>query len=149
MIHFQLIPGTCKLHIDNPKTNAIYYELQKINIEKFPNAVSVLFRVFVELSLDTFLEKKKMIKGASASKEKLRLDQKLTKVIGYLTTRKAIDTATSKGIRVAASDSNNLLGIDTWHAYIHNNRFSPIPKDLITSWDNIQTFIEKLWENIK
>lgn len=145
----KLIPGPCKLSIKNPKINAIYYELQKLDVEKYPNAVSVLFRVFIELSLDTFLENNNMIKGVTATKEKLRLDEKLNKVTSYLTSKNVIDNAISKGIKVATSNSNHLLGIDTWHAYIHNNRFSPSPKDLITTWDNIQTFVEKVWENIK
>jgi len=141
----KLIPPYFKISIKNPKTDAIYHELQKINVEKYPNAVSVLFRVFVELSLDCFLEEKKMIKGPSATKERLRLDEKLNKVEQYLSGKKKIDAGISKGIKVATDNKNNLLGIDTWHAYVHNNRFSPSSKDLITTWDNIETFMEKLW----
>jgi len=126
-----------------------YNELQKINVEIYPNAVSVLFRVFIELSFDTFLEEKKMIKGPSATKERLRLDEKANKVITYLTCKKIIDTAFSKGIRVDMTNSNNILGVDTWHAYIHNNRFSPRSMDLITTWDNYQPFIEKLWDELR
>ena len=145
----KLIPSSCKIYIKNPKTNAIYHELQKLDVERYTNAASVLFRVFVELSLDSFLEDKKMIKGPSATKERLRLDEKLGKVESYLSSKKIIDAAISKGIKVATANSNHLLGIDTWHAYVHNTRFSPSAKDLITTWDNIQTFIEKLWEELK
>lgn len=146
----RLIPASCKISIKNPKTNAIYNELRKMEVEKYTNAVAVLFRVFVELSLDSFLEDKKMTKGPSAAKEaNLKLHEKLNKVKSYLTSKKLIDGAISKGIEVAISNKNDLLGIDTWHAYVHNNRFSPNAKDLIITWDNIQTFIERLWGELK
>ncbi len=145
----KLIPGSCKLSVSNPKINSIYDELQKLNIETYQNAVSVLFRVFIELSLDTFLENKKMIEGVSAAKERLTLNKKLIKVLGYLTDKGFIDATISKGIRVAVSNKDHLLGIDTWHAYVHSNQFSATPKDLITTWGNIQIFVEKVWENIK
>ncbi len=149
LLRNKLIPTSCILLINNPKVNAIYYELRKLDTTKYVNAVSVLFRVFVELSLDCFLEKNKMISEPSAAKSKLRLDEKVNKVASYLETKSLADAAICKGIKVAVKDTNGLLGIDTWHAYVHNNRFTPTSQNLIATWDNIHTFMEKLWENIK
>lgn len=145
----KLISKKCKLNINNPRVNKIYHELQGIDIRKYTNAVAVLFRVFIELSLDTFLEEKKMIKGPSATKERLRLDVKFNKVNEYLKNKKIVDDAISKRLRIEINNKNSLLGIDTWHAYVHNNRFSPNIKDLLSTWDGIETFIEELWNNIK
>ena len=145
----KLIPTSCILSIKNPRVNTIYYELRKLDATKYVNAVSVLFRVFVELSLDCFLEENKMIKDPSAAKARLRLDEKVNKVASYLESKNQVDAAICKGIKVAVKDSDSILGIDTWHAYVHNNRFTPTSQNLMVTWDSIHTFMEKLWENIK
>jgi hypothetical protein len=139
-----LIPKKCVLRINNPKVNKIYQELQKIDISYY-NATGVLFRVFVELSLDCFIEANKLTAINSNSK----LNTKIQEVTNYLENHGLADKYICKGIKSASSNKNDLLGTDTWNAYVHNTRFSPTSENLIITWDNIQTFIEKVWENVK
>jgi hypothetical protein len=47
-----VIPKTAQLNVPEPRINAIYNELLTISAEQFPNACSVLLRVFIELSPD-------------------------------------------------------------------------------------------------
>ena len=142
-----LIPDSCKLRIDSSRINKIHYELQTIDIEKFVNASAVLFRVFVELSLDKYLEKHKLLKGASTKKSGMNLQQKVFVTADHLEKKKWADQAICKGIKISVKDKNSILGIDTWQAYLHNRHFSPSYKELNRVWDNIQTFIERIWEN--
>jgi len=140
-----LIPKSCVIKIDNPKLNEIYHELQTLNVHKHKHACSVAFRVFVEQSLDCYMESHKDVKANMDSK----LLQKVTEVANHLETNGFADKHICKGIRSAANNQNDLLGINTWHAYVHNKNFSPTAENLITSWNNIQPFIEKVWGNIK
>ena len=133
------------MKISTPKVNSIYYELQRIDITKFSNAVAVSFRVFIELSLDCYLEKNKVPKVTINSS----LLTKITEVANHMESNNYADKYICKGIRSSANNKNDLLGIETWNAYVHNARFSPTAANLIITWDNIQTFIEKLWENVK
>ena len=144
-----LIPKSCSLSISNPKVNTMYYELQKINITKFTNCVSVSFRVFIELSVDCYLESNGLIKKPTAAKSGIDFQQKVFKVADHLVSKNIADSAIAKGMKVAIKKKNDLLGLDTWHAYVHNNRFSPTSKDMITTWDGIQDFIKLLWDNVK
>lgn len=116
---------------------------------KHKNAVAVLFRVFVELSVDSYIEHYKLSTSISAAKSGMNLQQKISNVANHLETKKLADPAICKGIRAAVKDSNDILGIDTWHAYVHNNKFSPKESNLIITWDNMQEFITILWNNIK
>lgn len=145
----KLIPKSCILNIENPKVNKIYDELQRLNITKFTNAGAVLYRVFIELSVDSYIEKHKLAKTPSAAKSGMNFQEKINQVANHLETKKLADAAICKGIKAAIKDKNALLGIDTWHAYVHNNKFSPTPNNLIITWDNIQSFMAILWENIK
>lgn len=140
-----LIPRTCVLKINNPKVNAIYHELQKLKIENFTNAAAVSLRVFIELSLDCYIENKKPTTATINS----TLLTKVTEVANHLETSKLADKHICKGIRSSANNKNDLLGIETWHAYVHNPKFSPTVSNLIITWDNIQPFIERVWESIK
>ena len=140
-----LIPKSCVLKIKNPKVNAIYHELQKLNIVKFTNAAAVSLRVFIELSLDCYIEENKLTTATINS----NLIAKVTEVANHLETNKLADKYICKGIKSSASNKNDLLGIETWHAYVHNPKFSPAASNLIITWDNIQPFIEKVWGNIR
>jgi hypothetical protein len=139
-----LIPKSCVLKIDNPKLNAIYYELQRLDLHKFTNAGAVLLRVFIELSLDCYIDKHSPAKVTAGSK----LITKVTEVANHMEACTFADKQVCKGIRSAVGNKNDLLGIETWHAYVHNPRFSPTYQNLNITWDNMQIFIEKLWENV-
>ncbi|MEO8664817.1 MAG: hypothetical protein ABI462_04915 [Ignavibacteria bacterium] len=145
-----LIPKNCILKINNAKVNSIYHELQNLPILKFPNVAATSFRVFIEMSMDCFIEENKITtKDGSQINNNCKLLFKITEVANYLENNQFADKHICKGIRIAASNKNDLLGIETLHAYVHNSKFSAIPSNLITSWDNIQQFLEIVWENIK
>lgn len=144
-----LLPKSCAIKISKPKVNTIYHELLKLDVTKFTNATGVLFRVFVELSVDSYIEEHNLASTPSAAKSGMNFQQKMNIVANHLESKKLADAAICKGIKAAIKDSNDILGIDTWHAYVHNNKFSPKPNNLIITWDNMQDFMIILWNNIK
>jgi hypothetical protein len=107
-----------------------------------PNAVGVLFRVFLEISIDCFLEKE----GVNLP-SKITLAGKITTCSDYLEKK---DFATSQqlhNIRKVATDQHNLLGIQNFHDYVHSYRTQPSSSDLKHKWDNLQEFFEIIWHN--
>ncbi len=144
-----LIPKSCVLEIDNPKVEAIYRELQRLDVNKFKNAVAITFRVFIELSLDCYIDANGLEKKPASGKGFKPLKEKVSDVTNHLIDIKAADKNICKGIGTAVSDKNDLLGIDTWHAYVHNPYYSPTPQNLLITWDNVQKFVEILWSNVK
>ncbi|MBI5122641.1 hypothetical protein HZA75_02160, partial [Candidatus Roizmanbacteria bacterium] len=76
-----LIPKTCTLQIQQTKINNVYHELKNDLLiddtnKAVPNAVGVLFRVFLEISIDFFLEKSGII-----LKNDVKLAGKITKAV--------------------------------------------------------------------
>lgn len=53
-----LIPQHFTINISQGRVNLIYDELRTLNVDKYRNAVAVLFRVFLELSVDHFIKNK-------------------------------------------------------------------------------------------
>lgn len=140
-----VIPKDCIISINEPRINKIYRELKALEVDYFENAVGVLFRVFIELTLDTFIDTYKL---TTVSKDD-KLRKKVDEVSLFMEKQKFADKHICKGIRKAVNNNHDMLSMETFNAYIHNRHLSPIPKDLKITWDNIQIFVEKIWENIK
>lgn len=144
-----LIPPNCMLDVDETKANKIYRELRNLEVEKFKHAVSVLFRVFMELSVDKFVEKYRLPTIYQSSKDKkLSLRAKLKNVIEYMTSNGMATNSELKGARTVTQGTDNMFSMDTFNDYVHNRYFSPTIDALTTGWDNIQIFMQKLWENV-
>ena len=52
-----MVPRTCKLNVTQNRIADIYKELRTLRLDDAPNAIAVLLRVFLELSIDYFLTK--------------------------------------------------------------------------------------------
>jgi len=139
-----IIPKDFLAEISQPRINRIFVELKKLNVDELSNAGSVLLRVFLELSLDHYLEE--TIKWPEQQVENSTLSQKLTAVANDLERKQIMSPKQLAPIRKAAGGQTLLVAsIKTLHGYVHNKYFSPIPSELRTTWDDIALFITKLW----
>lgn len=139
-----LIPKDCILQITDVRLTKIYKELRRLEVSNYENAVGVLFRVFIELSIDSYIDKFP-IKNLTVDS---KLKQKVIDVTLHMEQSGVTKKNELKGIRSAVNNQHDILSMDTFNAYVHNRHLSPIAKNLITSWDNIQSFITKLWQSI-
>jgi hypothetical protein len=137
-----LIPRGCILHIRVKRANTIYKELKSLDLREFANAAAVTLRVFVELSLDAYIENAQMSISDGAS-----LNKKVQLVADHLASAKALSQKELKPIRTAVSTENSVLSVHTFNAYVHSIHLSPSEHDLKVAWDNIQPFIQKVWES--
>ncbi|MGA8087079.1 MAG: hypothetical protein WCA10_07220 [Terracidiphilus sp.] len=138
----KLIPSRCALNVTEPRLQAIARELKKLSLSQHPNAVSVLLRVFVELSVDTYIHSKKLIGITDADV----FHKKLTAVCNDLVARKKLTTQQAKPVRrAAAKDSFLAPSIDMMHSYIHCQYIFPTGTDLRAHWDGLESFILAVW----
>ncbi len=141
-----LIPKTCSLVINEKKINNIFKELKHDlpldeTINSVPNAVGVLFRVFLEVSLDFYAEKR----GHSFSNND-NIKNKIPVVLNFLR-KEGISEKEFHFIKQVQSSnkSQNILSIDKFHEYVHSYKIQPSASDLKIKWDNLQSFFEILW----
>jgi hypothetical protein len=141
-----LIPKECRLNVTNAKIAEIFKELRSLQLDDYPHAISVLFRVFMETSVDDYLTragKPLTVSTPGGIKDRSLLDkvqEAVKEIIAGGTPKKHLD-----GILKAISETNNPLNIQTLNNYVHNRFFSPKERDLRVAWDNSQPFFEKLW----
>ena len=148
---WRFVPDGLKLTIPNERSNRILSELKQMSHVAMPNACAVMMRVFLELSVDCYLEEFQLLKNGavSASKDPRDLKQKTNEVINQMIQQKIyLDQAKAKGIRTEINNDKSVFSIDTLNAYVHNLNFNPIPETLMLSWDNIEPFIVAVWKAI-
>jgi hypothetical protein len=141
-----LIPQSCRLTITECKINNIYRELREDlllddTIKAVPNAVGVLFRVFLEINIDYFLERE----GINLP-IKTVLAGKITKCADFLEEKNIAKHNQLINIRKVATDKGSILGIQNFHDYVHSYKTVPCPNDLKSKWDNLEEFFNIIWD---
>lgn len=134
-----IIPSTCKLTIDIPKIREIYLELRKLHLDSTPNAISVLMRVFLELTLDHYGDTR-----ISQWTEGDKLSRKVEKVADALVSggHKKNDIASFR--RISSAESST-FHVDRLHKFVHNRKALPSATELRKGWDEVQFVFEAIW----
>ena len=141
-----LIPMSCSLRISEVKINNIYRELREnLLIDEsnnaVPNAVGVLFRVFLEICLDHYAKmNQKIFKKDDTISQKIPWVVKSIEDKGY--EKKIFNNINKVG---SAKKENTYLSINNFHEYVHSTTTQPSTNELKLKWDNLQSFFETLW----
>ena len=139
-----LIPPDCVLDINSPRLRAIEQELRRLRLDVTPNAVGVLLRVFLELSMDAYIRKEQL-----PIQERARLSQKLSGVKKHLLEENRITEHEAIPVEhAAAKDSFLSPSVTVLHAWIHNPHMNPVGRELRTHWDNLQPFMVAVWPQL-
>lgn len=140
-----VISGTATpLNVTTPRINAIYIELLTISAEQYPNACSVLLRVFIELSVDHALDARKLM--TESNMRNTPLAKRLKAVAADLKSRRRISAKLAAAVDSIANGPSVLApGVPTFNQYVHNQFVFPKPSDLYAAWDELSPFMEKVW----
>lgn len=116
---------------------AIWEELQfHLDLLSHPNAVSVLFRVLLELSIENYIQRLSLATVQPNDK----LAQRAVKVGTALHTAGKINDK-HLGIIRKLPQQDNLFSMDTLNRYVHSSTFAPSSDHLTAMWDSIADFV--------
>jgi hypothetical protein len=138
------IPKTAALDVNPPRINAIYNELLTLNAEQYPNACSVLLRVFIELSVDHVVEDQRLMSEQDMRNQPL--SRRMKAVAQHLHGAGKIPLKLQRAVEKIA-DGQSVFGpaLPTFNQYVHNQYVFPRPSELYNSWDEIAPFIAQIW----
>lgn len=116
---------------------AIWEELQfHLNLSDHSNAISVLFRVLIELATENYIDQtklatvvqndplaKRVLKVAQDLKDRGQIDQKYFELLSKFPQR------------------DHLLSADTLNRYVHSPNFAPSPDHLRAMWDWMANYL--------
>ena len=145
-----LIPRAFKLELPAGKINDVFVELKKLDVVRHRHAVSVLFRVFFEFSLDHYITRHAIkLPTDNAGRVKDSLPVRVEHVKAHVKQTKLMNEHELKPLNVAMAGKDSLLAPDTINAYVHSPWMNPDPLQLKISWNNLQLFIERIWYVVK
>jgi hypothetical protein len=137
----KLIPKNTEVLPPMGRANDILHELRRLEVEQFRNAVSVLFRVFLEFSVEEYMTRRAVLGVTTADS----LAKKLRAVTKHMEDNAIMTKKDLTSANKAANDPHSMFSTVQLNAYVHNQNFYPSSSDLKTSWDNLEPFIVKLW----
>lgn len=143
-----VVSSKARLNVRDNKVAAIFRELRSLKIEDFPNAAAVLLRVFLELSVDCYMEGKGIARKFRNPQNKLldkTLRQKVTEVVDHLVNKEGHDRKEFQGVVRGLSVGHSPFSMELLHAYLHNRFVTPKTRDLLGAWDDAQRFFERIW----
>lgn len=144
----RLIQRDFRLAIQNVRLRDIYDELKRLDVDSFPNAAAVSFRVFLQGCVDEYILRHL---PEYQDQNKFRndgLDNKITKALSHLKDNKKITPNHSKAVTMAVSSENRIGSIHTFHAYVHNPHFQPLSSELKRTWDDLSPFFKAMEKSI-
>jgi hypothetical protein len=142
-----VVPKNCQINVTDNRIDEIYVELRTLKLADARNAIAVLMRVFLELSVDHFLEANgssldfKLPNGQRRWKD---LDKKLSETVDILVKR-GVPRAHFQAVIRSVSDKNSPMHMELFHRYVHDRFQTPVTSDLIAAWNNAQPLFEKIW----
>ena len=123
-------PGRLQRH------HQIWEELQfRLELARHPNAISVLLRVLLELSIENYITQTGL-----AAHDNDKLAVRVHKVGKDLHAKNKIDQK-YLGLLSKFQHNEKLLSADTLNRYIHSPNFAPSPEHLTSLWDSLSVLI--------
>lgn len=145
-----LVSPKFKPPITDARIASIFREMKSLKVRNYVNTAAVMMRVFIEMSVDVYLETFNLLPNGklTSNRSGLKLLEKITAVIKHLKTSQTVNTDMTKGIEIEINNEHTPLSPASMNSYVHNYRISPIADNLILEWDNIQPFVGALWNAV-
>jgi hypothetical protein len=144
----EVVPRNCPINVTENRIAEIYKELRSLKLVDAPNAISVLLRVFLELSVDHFLERNgvalRFTPPGSPREVYKKLDKKLSEVMEMLVTSGVPKSHFANVVRDLSLESSP-MNIELFHRYVHDRFATPSLNELKAAWDHAQPLFEKIW----
>jgi hypothetical protein len=151
-----VIPGT-NLPIDPKYFNRarrVFEELKRVEIRdrharpQFPNAGILLLRLFLEMSVNLYIQEHKLTHPSPTGWKNISLTERTKAVLRDLQMNNKLDPQEIQVINKALSDVGKMSNPNSLNDYAHNPNQIPHPHDLYDVWDTYTKFLFALWQNI-
>jgi hypothetical protein len=129
-----------------PRIAKIVVELRGLDVKKYTNAVSMLFRLFVEASVDHYNEDRKVPITRDRDGHLPPLSVRVEAALQHVRVNNPPAKQALKNVKTAFGERHGLFTLATLHEYAHNPTWQPVPDNLRTHWDNYSEFLRLLWE---
>lgn len=140
-----LVPRDTTIKVPRGRIRDIFKELRKLPLDEYPNAAGVMLRVFVEMSVDHFIDDH--TDWPLQQKEKSTLSFRLTTVADNLEKSNRLTKEQVAPLKKAASGQTILVASATnMNKIVHSPYSYPKPGELLAAWDELEPILAAIWE---
>lgn len=118
---------------DQGRIRAIWEELQALPMASYPNGISALARILLEMAADSYLNNR-------ALQNPDNLSHKIRSASLDLLNRDVIDREYQAELDRMRQHSE-IISIRSMQRYVHSQTFAPLPNELIVYWQRLGPFI--------
>ena len=144
----KLIPSTFKAPISHPKLSSLASDLTKLSVQSYPIPVAVCLRVFVEGTIDVYMDTFNLLQHNAGGKGPT-LSQKIEIVNTDFKTRYPAQKKLANAAKAKLCLPDSVISTTRLHEFVHNTEFFPSVNDLLTAWDSIEKWMAQLWHAIE
>lgn len=144
-----VVPMNIKLSFgkNNKRCHRIFTELKRMTHVDFQNSIAVMLRVFIELSLNTYIEHEGLkYFDKKDPNRRPGLHDKVIMVSNNLFEEELISG--SKKTAILAYSKQLTAADSSLHQYLHNADLIPSKEFVNTEWENFQPLLEAVWKRI-
>lgn len=124
--------------IDNPRIRDLFDELRSMSVEAHPNAVSVLFRAFVEISTKYYADCNNI--------SDIHLGGRINKISEYLYKKGKISEDVKRAVKSTVSKSDGVTNLnEDLNQYGHNYTLNPTPHALSLVFNSIKPLFDAMF----
>ena len=147
------IPGSL-IPIDAKRFNRarrLFEELRRLPLRdkdrapEYPNAAILLVRLFIEISVNTYIKEKALTHPSPSGWKEISLEHRLRAALNHLTSTARLDAAAGKVINKVLGTPSKLAHPNSMNDFAHNSLQVPHPADIIDIWDTYTAFLQSLW----
>ena len=136
----KMVPRGFKLAIASVRAQEVFEELRTLSVVDYPNACAVLFRIFLEFSIQHYVENEQLRIPAKATlADKVRIATEHLLKEGRV--KKAEIAMVNKGLNTP----NHFLSISQLNQYVHNPYMHPAQRELNATWNGSEGLLRALW----
>lgn len=142
-----LIPRHIKCTVQNQRIIDIYQELKKLKVVHFPNAVGIMLRSLLEMSISYYLDKTGKLKEIVKADRKKNPNRPRTwspslkqmlKFIVNKDTDITFHPQARKALNNLVSDKNSIITADSLDLFVHNIYWHPTEDQLRAFWAQLE-----------
>lgn len=151
----RLIPRTFKCYLDSPRIRDVLEEIQRLDVTEYENAVGILLRIFIELTISHYMDAAGTTgaliarldpKGKKDKTWSPTLRQMLHEVLAKDPIADSIPRMARKALNKAVSDDDHPLSLDGMDQFAHNPYVAPDRKQLFQMWNQFAQLMELMMD---
>ena len=150
-----LIPPAFTCEVNNQRINDFFEELKRLRVAQFPNAVGIMLRSLVEMSLSYYLDRTGRLQTLVQKFQEQRAKKGGARPRGWHPTLKQMlayvvqdsvgivsNPNLLRGLNKLLSDSDSLLSVDSLDLYVHNPYVCPDEATLRRFWVQLEGLLQ-------